>query len=219
MSEAFYKTVRGIGRGVFHLASRPMILHAERAGRPGAFILAANHASPVDSALIIHAAARVIHWISIVELFRRPFPRWFLSGMLAFPLDRSRADAATMRAVARRLRDGEVVGIFPEGGVRRSGDSVLRGGRIDDGVCKLAQLAGVPVIPCAVVGGENFASFPSWLPLRRTRWAVAFGEPIALRNDLPRAEARRVMVEQLQDAFRALQAEVRDHVPPHRSSA
>jgi 1-acyl-sn-glycerol-3-phosphate acyltransferase len=207
MSEVFYKLVRLTGSAVFRLASAPRILHAERARRPGAYILAANHRSPYDAALLIASTPRVIYWLSIVEIFRHPLARWFLRGIGAEPLDRSRVDTRTVRSVVRNLRAGRVVGIFPEGRMRAGADSVLSGGAIDDGVCKLAQLARVPVLPCVVLGGEKFAHRKSWRPLGRTRWAVAFGEPI-----FPREGSATAMADEITLALRALHAEVAGHV-------
>ena len=208
MSERFYRTVRFVGGAIFRVASRPLILHAGRARRPGAFLLAANHVSPFDAALLIAVTPRVIYWLSIIELFRHPFTRWFLSSMLAAPLDRSRVDTATARIVTRHLRAGRVVGLFPEGGVRKGAASVLRGGTIKDGIAKLAEIAHVPVVPCVVVGGEQFHRWTSWLPLFRTRWIVAFGEPIPPPDGEDRELARTRFVEAVTQALRELGGEV-----------
>jgi 1-acyl-sn-glycerol-3-phosphate acyltransferase len=208
VSELFYKSIRLLGRAVFRVASRPLILHPERAARSGAFLLAANHESPFDAALLIAATPRVIYWLSIVELFRHPFTRWFLSSMLAAPLDRSRTDTATVRLITRHLRAGRVVGLFPEGGLRTGGDSVLAGGSLKDGVARIAELARVSVLPCVVLGGKKFHRWANWLPLFRTRWAVAFGEPI----DLPRGGDRVAFTQALEHALRCLRDEIQAHV-------
>jgi hypothetical protein len=104
VNEIFYRLVRLLGGAAFLIASRPTVLHPERAAIAGAYILAGNHESPFDAPLLIAATPRVIHWLSIVEIFRNRFARWFLSAMLASPLDRSRPDAVTMRRLTRRLR-------------------------------------------------------------------------------------------------------------------
>jgi len=70
VSELFYRAVRFVGRGVFRVASAPRILHAERAERPGAYLLAANHESVFDAPLLTAATPRVIYWLSITEIFR-----------------------------------------------------------------------------------------------------------------------------------------------------
>ncbi len=208
MSELFYQSIRLVGSAVFRVASRPLILHAERVARPGAFLLAANHESPFDAALLIAATPRVIYWLSIVEIFRHPFTRWFLSSMLAAPLDRSRVDTATVRTITRHLRAGRVVGLFPEGGVRAGADSVLTGGALKDGFARLAELARVPVVPCVVLGGRKFHCWTSWLPFFRTRWAVVFGEPI----DLPRGGDRAAFTHAIELALRGLRDEIQAHV-------
>ena len=212
MSEFFYRTVRMIGRAVFSLASAPRVLHIERAPRRGAYLLAANHICAYDPPLLIAVNPRMIHWLSIVELYRHPLSRWFLNAFGALPLDRSKADTATVRRMTRLLKAGRIVGIFPEGGVRHDEDSVLHSGSIESGICRLAQLAGVPVLPCVVLGAEKFRCWTSWLPGARTRWAVAFGEPIPPRLTPDRATARAAMAEEITHAMRALHAEVEAYV-------
>lgn len=91
-------------------------------------------------------------------------------------------------------------------------DSVLASGGIDSGVCKLAQLAGVPVLPCVVLGAEKFRRWTSWLPWAKTRWAVAFGELIPPRTEPNRAAARAAMAEEITLALRALRSEVAGYV-------
>jgi 1-acyl-sn-glycerol-3-phosphate acyltransferase len=203
MSEPFYKVVRFIGRPIFRVASQSRILHAERAARPGAYLLAANHSSSYDAPLIIAATPRVIYWLSIVEIFRNPWLRWFFQGIGAEPLDRGKVDTRTTRVVLRHLRAGRVVGLFPEGKVRSAEESVFQGGAMHDGICKMAQLAKVPVLPCVVLGGERFCRWTNWLPGARTRWAVAFGEPLFPRETKDREAGRTEMMGEL---FRSLQA-------------
>lgn len=208
MSERFYKAVRFIGRRIFFHASDWRVLHAERAARPGAYLLAANHISPYDAALIVATTPRVIYWLSIAEIFRNPFAGWFLRNFGAEPLDRGKVDTRTVRAIVRRLRAGFVVGLFPEGRVVRVEDSVLEGGTIHDGVCKLAQFAGVPVLPCVVVGSEKFARWTAWLPGAGTRWAVAFGEPIPPRSEPDRVTGSTEMMKEIARSMRALHTEL-----------
>ena len=80
MSELFYRTVRSVGSAIFRLASAPRVLHAERAPRTGAYLLAANHTCAYDAPLLIAVNPRMIHWLSIVEIFRHPLSRWFLNA-------------------------------------------------------------------------------------------------------------------------------------------
>ena len=210
--EGFYRAVRAFGRMVFRIASKPRIIHAERAQRQGAYLLAANHESAFDAALLIAATPRVIYWLSIVEAFRHPFSRWFLTSMKASPLDRSKVDTVTMRRIMRHLREGKVVGIFPEGGLKRGDDSVLRRGSINEGVCKISHLARAPILPCVVLGGENFSHWRRWLPGAGARWTVIFGEPIFPHGGEDRDAACGKMVQDITLALRALFEEGKAHV-------
>lgn len=212
MNEWFYRAMREAGGGVFRLASDARVLHSERAARAGSYILAANHTSPYDPALLIAATPRIIHWLSVVELFRNPLIGQFLRALGAEPLDRSRVDLQTLRAVLRHLHSGRVVGIFPEGGVKTDGHSVLANGTLHTGVCRLAHLANVPVLPCAIVGSGKFACWTSWLPAARTRWAVAFGDPIFPVAALGREAGRAALREELVGALRGLREELADHI-------
>lgn len=212
MSESFYKTVRFVGGLVFRVASRPKILHRERAERSGAYLLAANHHGPYDAPLLIAATPRVIYWLSIVELFQNPISRWFLSSMLASPLDRQKTDTLTMRRIVRHLRAGRVVGLFPEGGVRQGAESVTEGGTIKGGFSKLALMAGVPVLPCVILGSEKFRRWTAWLPFFHTRWAVAYGEPLFPRPDVDAETSAEELNAALATSLRALYAEVKSHV-------
>lgn len=138
----------------------------------------------------MYATRRRIDFLSIRELMDKPLVGWFFRSLNAMPLDRGRIDAVTIRQVVKRLKRGRVVGIFPEGGFRKARASVLKGGSFRSGIGRIAQLADVPIVPVAILDTSNFRPWTSWLPLRRTRFAVAFGEPIHLRLDLEKKEAR-----------------------------
>lgn len=211
---AFYRAVRLGGYPHLRVASAPIVLHPGRVPRTGGCLLAANHESPFDAALLMVATPRMIWWLSIVELFQHPFSRAFLSALGAMPLDRARPDPRTVRRVAGHLRGGRLVGIFPEGRLRTGTDSVLRGGTLDPGVARLAAMTRVPILPCVVLGGERFRRWQSWVPGARTPWVVAFGEPLEvphLRKD--KEAAARTTADGLARALRALEVEARAACP------
>lgn len=177
MNRAFYHALCAVGRVAVFVASRAGIEGLRHVDRPGGCILAANHRSVFDCMLVMACVRRPIRWFSAVEVSLGPW-RWFFRLLGVIPLHRDRADPAAVRQAVRLLRSGEIVGIFPEGQLRRGPDAVTAEGEIADGVEKLALLAKVPVVPCVVAGGSRFARWTSWLPLRRTRWAFRAGEPI-----------------------------------------
>lgn len=195
MSDAFYSLLTALGRPVFWISSRPTVLNAAVTDRPGPYLLAANHTSPYDIPVLMRHCRRRVDFISITEIFRNPFVRTLYTAMNAFPLDRSRPDAPAVRVALERLRRGRVVGIFPEGRFSTGAASVVQSRRIRPGVGRLARMADVPVVPCIIIGSGNYGPVPTWLPFRKTRYGIAFGEPIAPGEDV---------AEQLVDAFVAL---------------
>lgn len=178
MSDLFYDTLVLIGRHPFWLSSRPVVHNAAVTDRPGAYILAATHTSPYDIPLLMRHTRRRIDFVSIVEVFRNPFMAWLYGSMNAFPLDRSRPDSPTVRIILNRLARGRVVGMFPEGRFRRGEDSVVYSRQIRPGIGRLAQMANVPIVPAVVIDSAAYGRWQAWLPLRRTRYAVAYGDPI-----------------------------------------
>ena len=67
----------------------------------------------------------------------------------------------------------------------------------------------MPIVPCVVIGTHTLKQFEPWLPFRRARIWIAFGDPIEPVRDAPTHKAgRAIMAQQLSDAFRALYAEL-----------
>jgi 1-acyl-sn-glycerol-3-phosphate acyltransferase len=126
--------------------------------------------------------------------------------MNAFALDRGRRDPATVRTILDRLERGRVVGMFPEGRIRREDESVLNGHPFRPGVARIARLANVPIVPAAVSGVSAYAKPLSWLPLRRVRYGVIYGEPILPEGDEAEIERR------LAEAFVRLGKRIREQL-------
>jgi 1-acyl-sn-glycerol-3-phosphate acyltransferase len=183
MSDLFYTLVRGAGRLPFWLSSRPVAIDTDKGDRSGAFILAATHSSPYDIPLVIRHTRRPVDFVSITEVFRNPLVGWFYGSLNAFPLERSRPDAPTVRTILDRLSKGRIVCMFPEGGFRKGADSVVYSRKIRSGIGRIALLAGVPIVPVAIVNSQTYSRFTSWLPLRRTRYGIIYGDPIVPNGD------------------------------------
>jgi 1-acyl-sn-glycerol-3-phosphate acyltransferase len=207
MSDLSYSFIRLIGSHVVWVTSRPIMLHRERIPRSGPFILASNHLSPYDAAGLIYATPRHLDFLSIVQFLKNPLAGRFLKAMNCMFVDPAKTDQAAARVLARRLRDGRAVAIFPEAGIRSGQDSVINGGSFRPGCIRLAQLARVPIIPAVIVGTGVYGPLKSWLPLRAIRWGVIFGQPI----EVPAGERAQSDAElKLRDAFLSLHLELRE---------
>jgi len=210
MSDAFYNLIWYAGAHVFWTTSSPVVLHADRTRRQGAYLLASNHSSPYDVPLLMRHTARNLDFVSIVEVFRKPLVGWFYGSMNAFPLDRSKPDSPTVRIILDRLARGRVVAMFPEGGFRDEAKSVTHGGNMRPGIGRIAHLANVPIIPVVVVRSNLYSHFIHWLPLKRTKYGVIYGEPLELRPDLEKSEAAQEIEGRLRAAFISLYRELSD---------
>ncbi|MEK6703178.1 MAG: lysophospholipid acyltransferase family protein [Planctomycetota bacterium] len=179
MNELFYKTVRAIGRPIFWCNSRYIALGVEHIPASGACLIASNHTSPYDIALMVRHCPRAVDFVSIVEVFKNPFLAWFYGNMNAFPLDRNKPDSPAVRIILDRLERGRIVVMFPEGGFRRGNASVVHSGKIKSGIGRIASIAKVPVVPAMIINSSVYSRPVAWFPLFRTRYAVAFAPPIS----------------------------------------
>jgi len=205
VSDWFYHLVKIVGTPAFWVSAAPVVLHADRARRPGPYILAANHFSPYDVSCLIKETPRVLDFVSIVEVFKKPWVKWFFGKMGAMPLDRGRVDTTTTRTILARLAAGRAVAMFPEGRVMSDETSVLNGGRIRPGVFGLARNASAPILPCVILGTRAYKRPAAWAPIRRTVYAVNYGEPL-FPNDAWDDPA--VAEAQFRDALQTLHAEL-----------
>ena len=188
-------------------------VHVLRRGSPnrnGAFLLAANHISHFDPFIISSVVQRKIDWMAMTEFFPYPVLGHFLRAVDAFPADRDRADRKTIRTAIERLKNGRIVGVFPEGGIRDGARSLLEGAPLRPGASTLAHMAGVPILPCVILGSDRLYSKKRWLPLRRTPVWIAFGDPISRFSDLEKSAARERIERELTAVFKGLYAELRE---------
>lgn len=133
----------------------------------GGFILAANHASSLDPFMIMSAVPHYIRWMVIYEYYDLGHLRWLLKRMRFI-----RTENNLPKNAFYALRQGEIIGAFPEG--RRTWDGHL--GQAKPGVAALARKTSSPVVPVAVLG--TFAALP------RTRKRLKFC-PITVRIGKP----------------------------------
>jgi 1-acyl-sn-glycerol-3-phosphate acyltransferase len=183
VNRIFYKALVAFGKFPVYAASSRKIVGRQHFHGVKGVLLVANHPHYFDSMLIMGGCPRPVRWLSMVEVSKGKF-RWFFRWIGAVPLDRRRADPGAVRQMVKLLKQGEVVGIYPEGRIQRGAESVTQGGKMNESLFRTAEMAGVPVIPCVVAGGEEFGKWTGWLPWGRTRWAVVFGPPLAFSEQM-----------------------------------
>ncbi len=208
-------------RLIFAITLRVRHRHLERLDRAGGYILACSHVSHLDPFCLAAISPRCIGWMARIEFFRRSWSAAALGVLGAFQVNRQGVPVSAIREALRRIDNGEVVGIFPEGEIKKGANSVLRGGAIKRGVCLLAAHSGRPVVPCLVVGTEKLNAVAPWLPFSRANLWVICGAPIEPTEPTEPTEpmetmvagnprvARQLMAERIEAAFVELYAELR----------
>lgn len=163
-----YKIIRWIFNFVTYTLIGMKVYGEEHIPDKGPFIIVCNHASYFDPPLVGTAVRHhLIHFMAKEELFRNPLMNWFLRYVHTFPVHRGRIDRWAVMESFRVLKQGEVLGIFPEGTSKDQG--IL--GKFHDGFAGIALKAGVPVLPAAVINSRP-------LPKKKGPVCVIFGEPV-----------------------------------------
>src|SRR5205809_5492476 len=210
LKATFYRAGKLLVRPLFGCVARVRVVGGENTNCSGGFLLAANHISHFDPFLISLAVRRKIDWMAMAEFFRLPIVGLALRAVDTFPAERDRADRKTIRTAIERLKDGRIVGLFPEGGIRDGVRSLLEGAPLRPGASTLAHMAGVPVLPCVILGTDRLYSKRQWLPFRRTPIWIVFGNPISHFPELQKLHARERIESELAVAFKNLYAELRE---------
>ncbi|MFD6342063.1 lysophospholipid acyltransferase family protein [Streptomyces sp. NPDC060131] len=150
---------------------RPRVLGAWRVPADGPVILAVNHAHNIDGPMLMGTAPRPVHFLIKKEAFIGPLDP-FLRAIGQLKVDRTVADRTAITEALGVLRDGGVLGIFPEG-TRGEGDfASLRAG-----LAYFAVRSGAPIVPVAVLGStERRGRLIPALPPLRSRVDVVFGD-------------------------------------------
>src|SRR5689334_9521556 len=146
----------------------------------GGCLLLPNHISWVDAIVLQLACSRRVRYVIDQEFYHKPLLKPLLRTVGCIPIDTRHARSA-IRVAAERLEAGEVVCLFPEGQLTRSGTLL----RLRRGYELIAQHANAPVVPVwldrlwgsifSFQGGKFFTKLPKEIPYRVS---VAFGKPL-----------------------------------------
>ncbi len=174
----------------------------------GGAVLVINHTSGVDPFLVQAALQRRVRWMMATDMMIRPM-RWFWRLVEILPVDRDtgRGTRQSLRAAIAALDRGELVGIFPEGGINRAPGEGLKA--FESGVGLLAHRADAPLVAVYIDGTPRGVSAYGSL-WRASHSRVVFGRPVTAaelrdeardrpgRNDAIAAALRR-RIEALRD--------------------
>ena len=137
---------------VSNILYRLRMEHPENIPTEGAAVLAANHVTYVDWLLMASASTRPVRFVMDHQLSRNPLIRFLARDAKVIPIASGRDDPECPQQaydrIAEELEAGEVVCIFPEGGLTRDG----RLSPFRPGIERIVERTPVPVVPVALVG-------------------------------------------------------------------
>ena len=173
----------------------------ESAPRRAGFIplLVCNHTSGLDPHLIQSPCRRLITWMMAKEYYDLWFLKPVFEQLGVIPVTRSGRDTSATRAAMRALKNGQLVGLFPEGRIENSRDFLP----FQTGVALMAMKTGVPVYPAFLDGTQRNTSMLAAL-LRPQRARIIFGDEVKFdRSDTSR-EGLEAATAAIQGAVEAL---------------
>lgn len=172
----------------------------ERIPTAGGGLLLANHSSFLDPLLVGLPLRRPVSFLARDTLFSIPVIGRILRHTHVVPLDRDGGGAAGIRETLRRLDEGFLVGVFPEG--TRSPDGTL--GTFKPGFAALVRRTDLPIYPVGIAGSHRALGKGSRF-LKPCRVCVVYGEPFP--KEMVAALRQRGREAELVDAVRERIAE------------
>lgn len=162
---------------------RMQVIGRENIPDQGPVIICSNHISNLDPPIVGGAFSRPIHFLAKEELFEKKWLRILFTSLKAFPIKRGMNDRNALRKGLGILKDGEMLGLFPEGTRSKTGEI----GDGMSGVGFFALRSKATVIPCAIIG-----------PYRKgKRLKIVFGEAV----DMDKLREEKASVEVTTDSI------------------
>ena len=210
--EWVYPGVITAARGLFAAQGLKFtVTGAEHVPRSGGAVMVVNHTGYMDFTYAGYAAwpaRRFVRFMAKESVFTHKVSGPLMRAMKHIPVDRS-AGAASYGQAVRFLRAGEIVGVFPEATISRSFE--LKG--FKSGAARMAQEAGVPMLPVVIWGSQRVwtKGHPKRLGRTTVPISMAVGEPIPVApgENVDDATAKvhdvmSAMLHSLQDAYEPL---------------
>lgn len=186
-----YWLIRGLFVFIFSLFYLWDVKGRENLPAEGPFIICSNHISWWDPPLVGCLVTKVpVYFMAKEELFRIPVFGWILKRIHAFPVKRESADRRAIKTALETLKNGRVLGIFPEG-TRSRTDELLPP---QAGVGLIALKSEAPIVPVAIQGRYRL-----FRPVR-----VRIGKPLLLTDFY----GQKAKAEQLEEAAGRIMAEI-----------
>lgn len=115
----------------------------------GPAIVVSNHISGLDPVLLVACSRRPLRFLVAREEYERFGLKWLFSAMGCIPVDREKRPERALRIAMQRIREGEVIALFPHGTIHLDSDPPRR---LKPGAARLSLMANCPLIPVRISG-------------------------------------------------------------------
>lgn len=163
---SFYSFAKKVVYLIFKPLYRIEIIGVEHFPKDEGVLLCANHIHNFDPPVVGITAPRPVVFMAKEEIFRVPILKTIVKKLNAFPVKRGMSDREALRKGIAVLKEGKVLGIFPEGTRSKTGE-LMKGMA---GVGFFALRTDAAVVPCAIIGPYKI--------FRKLK--VVYGKPIDL---------------------------------------
>ncbi|MDQ6715223.1 MAG: 1-acyl-sn-glycerol-3-phosphate acyltransferase [Actinomycetota bacterium] len=206
--EPVYSGVITVARGLFAAQGLKFtITGAEHVPRAGGAVMVINHTGYMDftyAGFAARPAGRYVRFMAKDSVFRHKVSGPLMRAMKHIPVDRS-AGAASYAHAVRSLRAGAIVGVFPEATISRSFELKA----FKNGAARMAQEAGVPMLPVVMWGSQRVwtKGHPKRLGRTNVPISIAVGEPVPVPPGESIDEATATIRDVMTGMLHALQEE------------
>ncbi len=219
-----WSTVVVIVKPTLLAATKHEWIDGEKIPASGGCVVAMNHISHIDPLTLgwlLYEHGRLVRYLAKDALFEVPVLKYIVRDAGTIPVSRLGADAAkAFDAACAALRDGECVGVYPEGTITKDPTGWPMRGKT--GAARMALETGCPVIPIGQWGAHEilpaYTFKPHVFPRHTARYKV--GDPVDLADLMGRpitADVLNEATDRIMAAITALVADLRgEEAPPER---
>lgn len=170
-----YRVARPIVKFLFLSLYTPKIEGSENIQETGPLILAGNHTHNFDCLLLLSSTKRSIHFLAKKELWHGP-KKIIFANLGLIPVDRKHKDHQALVSAKEYLKNGQLIGIFPEGTTEKEKGIILP---FKIGAVKMAYDTNTKIVPFTISGDYKLFS---------KNLKIVFGKPRNIKtNDLEKA--------------------------------
>ena len=168
-NQKLYKALKAICKILLKILYRPKVEGTENIPKKGGIILVGNHKHAFDAPLVMTNTDRIVHYMAKESLFKGIHGK-LLESIGIIKVYRTKSNPRAVTEAIDILKNGGVIGIFPEGTRNRTEQELLK---FRYGAVAIAKQANVPIIPFAIRG--------EYKALRKGL-NIEFGKPVEIVN-------------------------------------